>query len=123
MHIVLVELQDATIVHSDNQLVGVDDDQPVWMLESEPRRRIGLARITQSTPLCRRPLLEVIWSECDGIELIRLIDGVDAERIVVPVIGKPDAVCPDAIGKVEVQSERRVDVVVHRHANIGSAEA
>jgi hypothetical protein len=40
MALVLVELQDSAIVHRNNQLFGVDSNEPMRVLEAKPGRRV-----------------------------------------------------------------------------------
>jgi hypothetical protein len=62
--IVPIKPENAAVVHRHDQLIGIDDNQPVWMLESEAGRRVGFAAVAESA-ICRSLLPEVIRAQRD----------------------------------------------------------
>lgn len=92
LRLVPVELQDASVMHGDDELVRTDSDQSVRVLEPKSGRGMRLDGITEPTISCRS-LLESIWSERDGMEVVRIVDSEDGQRIVIYAVCKPDTRC------------------------------
>jgi len=107
-----VEPQNPSIVHSDDKLVRVHHRQPMRMLEAKSRWRVHLACLSQNATIRGGPPLEVIWPESDCVELVRLVDDVDVEGIVVGGIGQTDTLCSDWGGEMQVEDQRGIAVLL-----------
>ena len=108
-------------MHGNDQLVGVDDGQPVRVLEPKPRGRMRPAGISKPA-LCRGPLAEVVGPQGDGPQLVGVVNDKDAERILVFMVGKPHAGRPYGGGEAQVQDERRIGLFL-AFADVGDADA
>jgi hypothetical protein len=78
MRPVPVKPQYTTIMHGNNQLVWIDNRQAVRMLKPKPWRRPYFDCIPKRTAIVCRPLLEVIRPQRDRVELVRLVNNIDA---------------------------------------------